>query len=133
MSQKEVEVILTRQLASYLTMPIFVVDPEGSLLFYNEPAESILGHRFEETGELPLADWATMFRPTDENGADLPSEQLPLVIALKRQRPSHGHFRIVGLDGKLRCLEVTAVPLIGQANRFLGALAIFWEMESQCG
>lgn len=130
MSQKEVEVILTRQLASYLTMPIFVVDPAGSLLFYNEPAESILGHRFEETGELPLADWATMFRPTDENGTELPADQLPLVIALKRQRPSHGHFRIVGLDGTLRSLEVTAVPLIGQANRFLGALAIFWEMET---
>lgn len=50
MSQKEIGVILTRQLASYLAMPIFIVDPTGALLFYHEPTEQILGLRFEETG-----------------------------------------------------------------------------------
>ena len=35
MLQKAIEVILMRQLASYLAMPIFVVDPDGNLLFYN--------------------------------------------------------------------------------------------------
>ena len=127
MSQKEVEIILTRQLASYLTMPIFVVDPDGRLLFYNEPAELLLGHRFEETGELPLAEWATMFEPTDDDGRHVETDKLPLVIALKQRRPAHGHLRIVGLDGEPHSLEVTALPLIGQANRFLGAMAIFWE------
>jgi len=38
MSHKPVELILMRQLASYLAMPIFVVDPVGNVLFYNEPA-----------------------------------------------------------------------------------------------
>src|SRR5439155_856752 len=37
--QKQVEIILMRQLASYLTLPVFVVDPEGNLLYYNPPAE----------------------------------------------------------------------------------------------
>ena len=45
MGQQEIEVILSRQLFSYLMIPIFLVDPEGSLLFYNEPAETILGRR----------------------------------------------------------------------------------------
>jgi hypothetical protein len=27
----------------------------------------------------------------------------------------------------LREIEVTAFPLVGQADRFLGAIAIFWE------
>jgi hypothetical protein len=35
MAQKEIEVILTRQLASYLAMPIIIIDPLGTLLFYN--------------------------------------------------------------------------------------------------
>ncbi len=34
--QQEIEMILARQLASYLVMPIFVVDPAGTLVFYNE-------------------------------------------------------------------------------------------------
>jgi hypothetical protein len=29
-----------RQLASYLAMPILLVDPVGTLLFYNEPPRS---------------------------------------------------------------------------------------------
>src|SRR5206468_1146467 len=33
-SQQEIEVILTRQLATYLAVPVFIVDPEGTLLFY---------------------------------------------------------------------------------------------------
>ena len=36
-------------------------------------------------------------------------------------------FEIQGLDGARRMIEVTAFPLIGMANRFLGALALFWE------
>jgi PAS domain-containing protein len=56
MPQQEIEMILVRQLASYLAMPIFVVDPQGTLVFYNEPAELLLGRRFEETGEMSIAD-----------------------------------------------------------------------------
>ena len=32
-----------------------------------------------------------------------------------------------GLDGTRRHVEVTAFPLVGQAGRFLGAVALFWE------
>ena len=42
MAQKDIELILTRQLASYLATPVFIVDAIGTLVFYNEPAEVIL-------------------------------------------------------------------------------------------
>jgi PAS domain-containing protein len=125
--QKEIEVILTRQLASYLAMPVFMVDPEGTLLYYNEPAELILGRRFEETGEMPASEWSTIFQPTDDSGAPFPVEDLPLVVALNQRRPDHRTFWIRGLNGKRRHIEATAFPLIGMAGRYLGALAIFWE------
>lgn len=35
MSQKEIEVTLTRQLASHLAMPIFIVDPKGGEIMSN--------------------------------------------------------------------------------------------------
>ncbi len=127
MPQQAIEVILMRQLASYLAMPIFVVDPAGNLLFYNEPAEALLGRRYEETGEMPVEEWSRIFQPTTADRSPLPSEALPLVIALQQRRAAHLAFQIRGLDGVSRQLEVTAFPLDGQGGRHLGAVAIFWE------
>jgi PAS domain-containing protein len=127
--QREVEIILARQLTSYLALPVFIVDPAGNLIYYNEPAEPILGQIYEETGEMPLAEWSTIFVPTDAEGVPLPPESLPLVIALRERRPTHLDFWIRGLDGARRHLGVTALPIIGQAGRFLGAMALFWEAD----
>jgi PAS domain-containing protein len=111
-------------------MPIFIVDPLGTLLFYNEPAEQILGLRFEETGTMPADEWATVFMPTDAQGAPLAPQTLPLRRALTERQPIHGDFWIRGLDQARRHIAVTALPLIGQAGRDLGAVAIFWEVKT---
>lgn len=50
MPAHEIEIILSRQLADCLTVPVFIVNPEGSLIFYNEPAEQILGQKLQDTG-----------------------------------------------------------------------------------
>ena len=129
MPQQAIEVILMRQLASCLAMPIFLVDPGGNLLFYNEPAEALLGRRYEETGEMPLEEWARIFHPASADGSPLPPEALPLVIALQQHRAAHLVFQIRGLDGVHRMIEATAFPLDGQGGRYLGAVAIFWEVS----
>ena len=77
MVPKEVEMILARQLASYLALPMFLVDPQGTLIYYNEPAENILGMRFQETGEMPAIEWATIFNPHDEHGVTVSPDMLP--------------------------------------------------------
>ncbi len=104
------------------------MDPEGNLIFYNERAELILGQQFEETGEMPAETWATIFRPIDEKGELLAAESLPLMVALAERRPAHRRFWIRGLDNVLRHIEVSASPIVGQADRHLGALALFWEV-----
>ncbi len=129
MAQKEIEVILTRQLASYLAMPIIIVDSSRTLLFYNEPAERILGMRFEETGEVPADEWMATTLVTDEGGTPLAPEMRPLMIAVTERRPTHGDMWFQGLDHVRRHIEITAFPLIGQAERHLGAMAIFWEVK----
>jgi PAS domain-containing protein len=129
MFPKEIEVILARHLASCLAMPIFIVDPDGNLLFYNEPAEAILGRRFEETGEMTAEEWSTAYTPTDNAGQLLPADALPLVIATRERRPAFRSFWICSLDQVPRYISVTAFPLIGQGNRFLGAMSIFWETD----
>ncbi len=130
MVQKPVEVILMRQLASCLATPIFLVDMEGTLIFYNEPAETVLGLRFEETGEMPHERWATTWSPTALDGSPLAPEELPLSIALEKHRTAHLALRIRGLDGVPRRVAVTAFPLEGQGGRHLGAVAIFWEDDT---
>jgi PAS domain-containing protein len=127
MTQRAIEVILTRHLASYLAMPILIVDGEGNLVFYNEPAERVLGRRFEETGEMPASEWTTVFAPTDDRGGALEPGTLPLMIALTDRRPAHGSLWIHALDSVPRRIEVTAFPLLGHGDRHLGAVAIFWE------
>jgi PAS domain-containing protein len=129
MPQREVEVILTRQLASYLAVPVFVVDPGGDLVFFNEPAEPILGRRFEETGEMTQQELIAIFKPTDAEGSPIKFEDHPIGIALAELHPAHRRFRIQGMDGVARTIDCTAIPLLGQAERALGALCVFWEIH----
>jgi len=129
-AQHDVELIVLKQAASYLATPIFIVDLDGTLLFYNEPAESILGRRYDETGEMPMAEWGSAWTPTDDDGNPLDVNELPLAIAVSERRPAHGAMRIVGGDGAARRIEVTAFPLIGQSGRDLGSIAVFWEDRS---
>lgn len=126
MSGNEIEVILMRQLASCLTMPIIVVAPDGALIYYNEPAEAILGRRFDEAGELPYDAWTAVFQPRGEDGSPLPPGARPMAVALYERKPFHRGFWITGLDGVSRRVEVTAFPLVGLHGRHLGAVAILW-------
>ena len=126
MTSNKLEIILSRQLADSLSIPVFIVDHVGNLLFYNEPAEEILGLRFEETGSMPVSEWSTLFKPQDKAGNLLPMSELPLVQTITNQEPAHGSFWINSLKGPLHKISVTSFPIIGRPNHFLGAIAIFW-------
>ena len=127
MANQEIEIILSRQWADNLSIPVFLVDTKGNLLFFNEPAEVILGLRFEETGAMPVEEWSTIFKPQDINGKPLPMESLPLVKTLTNKIPEHGGFWIKSLEGKMFEIAVTSFPIIGRPDRFVGAIALFWK------
>ncbi|MBK8504362.1 MAG: PAS domain-containing protein [Saprospiraceae bacterium] len=122
----DIEIILSRQLADCLSVPVFIVDPQGTLLFYNEPAEGILGKRFTDTGSMPVGEWSTMFKPFNDKGKALLPKELPLVRTLHRKEPAHGSFWIKSLDGSSYKISVTSYPIIGRSKVFSGAVAIFW-------
>ena len=124
-----IEIILNRQLADCLAIPVFITDIDGNLLFYNEPAEEILGRRYEDTGEIPVEVWSTVFKNKDENEEPLSPDELPLVKTLKNQLPYFKTFWIESLQGKAEKISVTSYPIIGRAGGFLGAVAIFWRPE----
>jgi PAS domain-containing protein len=126
MGQYPVELILVRHLASRLAIPVFVVDASGELIYFNEPAERVLGRRFDEIRSMPFEEWTTAFAPASQ-GRPLDADQLPLVVALRRSTPAHSEFEIVSADGVKRSIEVTAFPIIAPVDRIIGAVAMFWE------
>src|SRR5438552_18052022 len=114
--QRNLVLILARELASNSATPMFVVDPEGTLIFFNEPAEKVLGRSFAETGALGPDEWGTMFAPIDTAGQPIPVDHLPLAKAMRQLLPGHLEMNIVGLDGERRKIAVTAIPHFARAN-----------------
>jgi hypothetical protein len=130
---RELILILARDLTSRLATPAFVVDAEGTLVYFNEAAEPVLGRTYAESGSLRAGAWATEWAPTDGDGRPLALDELPLGIAFREGRPAHRAMRITGGDGTARDIEVTAFPLCAQPELILGAIAIFWELPGIAG
>lgn len=127
----EIEIILNRQLADCLSIPVFITDTVGNLIFYNIPAEEVLGKRFEETGEMPVEEWSVIFKPVDAFNKEIPPEDLPLVKTLKHFLPYHRSFWIKSLKGQSEKIALTSYPVINRENKFLGAVAMFWKVKDE--
>jgi PAS domain-containing protein len=123
--QKPIELIQARMLISSLSTAAFLVDREGTLLFYNEAAEELLGLRFDEAGPMGPDEWGTQFRPREPGGQELTVEELPLTIALRQGRPGHAHMHITAADGEDHEIQVSALPIEAGGSQ-QGAFAIFW-------
>ena len=124
--QKHLVLILAREFASNLATPTLIADADGTLVFYNEAAEEVVGHSFAESGEIPLDEWTSSFSPRDAQGRPLAPERRPARIALDERRAAHERFRITSRDGVDRDVAVTAFPLFAHADEFVGVVAIFW-------
>jgi PAS domain-containing protein len=124
--QKNLLLILARDVASKLATPMFVVDADGTLVFFNEGAERVLGETFADAGEMKRDEWSTGYEPVDDGGKPIAFEELPLGIALTQGRPAHKTFRIKGADGVTRNLAATGIPLLAHQDDIVGAVALFW-------
>ncbi len=121
-----VELILARQLASGLAVPVLLVDVRGDTLFYNEPAEAIFGRHFDEIDALPFEERTAILAPRRESGEPLTVDHLPGMMAMRERRPAHAEFYIRGFDGITRAVEATAVPIESAGGHVLGALIVLW-------
>ena len=131
MAQQPVEMILVRQLAGYLFVPVLVVDTTGTVVFYNEPAERILGVRFEETGRIDPEEADRLVELSDDPAADPDEAGRPVVTALQQRRPIHARRWLLRRSDRVRLqVELTVFPVIDQEERLLGAVAMFWERQA---
>src|SRR5262245_35633438 len=130
MSQQSVEMILVRQLAGYLFVPVVVVDTTSTVIFYNEPAERILGVRFEETGRIDSHEVDRLIELSEDPAAGPDDPGRPLLTALQQRRPVHARRWLLRRSDRVRLqVELTAFPIIDQEERLLGAVVMFWEHQ----
>jgi PAS domain-containing protein len=106
---------------------MFITDADGTLVFYNEPAERILGRSFAAAGEIAASEWESLFRVESVDGQPMPLEQMPAGIAFLERRAASGPLRITGLDGTKHEIATSAFPLFKRGRDFVGVVAIFWE------
>jgi PAS domain-containing protein len=128
MASQPLELILARNLISGIGLAAFLVDPDGVLVFFNDAAGELIGRRFEEVGRLRRDQW-NEFGPFDEFGKLMPTEELPVTLALRKGLPAHDRFRISSGGDEMTEVDVSALPL-GSADGFKGAIVVFWRTDS---
>ena len=125
--QQPLPLIMMRELADNVATPLFLVDRDGVLVYYNEAAEVLLGLRFVDAGSLTADEWSARWAAEDVEGNPLPNDQRPIAVAMRERRPTHRPMNLFNGDGSKRTIEVTAFPLLARADDVVGAAAIFWE------
>ena len=127
--QKQLVLIMARAFASNLSTPALLADARGYLVYYNEAAESVVGKRFAEYGEMPLDEWLEPFMPRASTGELLPIEDRPTWIALNDRRPAHLRYTVTSTDGVEREIDTSAFPLFAHADEFVGVIVLFWRKQ----
>jgi PAS domain S-box-containing protein len=126
-AHKSLPVILAREFASNLATPLAVIDEDGTLVFFNEPAERIIGQTHAELGDLPEEEWRARFQAERRDGTQISADEMPTSVARRLRRPAHETLHFTMLDGQQRTLSVTAIPMLGREQDVAGVVVVFWE------
>jgi PAS domain-containing protein len=127
-AEQSLPLILAREFASNIATPLALIDATGRLVYFNEPAERIVGATPAELGELTEDQWRARFSAQHLDGTPAGIDEMATVVARRELRPAHQRLVITTLDGLRRTLGVTAVPLLeGEREELVGCVVLFWE------
>jgi two-component system CheB/CheR fusion protein len=100
---------------------ITMVDRHGSIIFANRRAEELLGMSRTELTDMSYDD--SGFRITDENGAPIPTEELPFSRIRETRKPvSRFTHRVQRPDGTTVDLAITGNPIYDHDGSVDGAV-----------
>ena len=119
--------ILARELASNVATPFLVLDADGTLVFFNERAEQIIGSTASELGDLTEDEWRALLQVERLDGTPVPSEETPSSVARRECRPVLDTLVYTRQDGHRMKLVVMAVPLLAHTDDLAGVFLVFWE------
>jgi PAS domain-containing protein len=116
MESRPVELILAHNLSEHLASPVLLLDAKGTLIFFNEPAEPILGLSYEDVGELPVDEWTSRM-----------DGDLAFMRSVDAHRTACHDVVLTLADGTSRTFQAVTLPLTGREGRHLGAIVILGE------
>jgi PAS domain-containing protein len=128
---KSLPLILARELAANLSTAMFLLDANGTLVFFNDAAETIIGKPFAELGEISANEFGEVLHMTTPDGETIRRRDSPAGIAFLQHRPSHQVLYVTGYDEKRRLVEATAYPLFGAAKEMHGVVSVFWQLPDE--
>jgi hypothetical protein len=120
------QLILARELAANLATPMFLIDAAGTLVFFNEAAELMLGKSYGEVGPITALEFGTMLATAYLDGTPMRRRDSAPGVAFYRREPCHQSVLASTLDGTREQFEVTAYPLFGRVGEMHGVLTLFW-------
>jgi PAS domain-containing protein len=118
---------LARELATNLDAPMFLLDADGILTFFNAAAATLIGKTYSEIGRISGEEFGGVLHLTTTDGAPLRRRDSPAGVAFIDRRPAHQTLTATGYDGVRRVLDATAHPLFGPAGEWQGVVSVFWE------
>jgi PAS domain-containing protein len=81
--------ILAREFAANLATPMFLIDAEGTLVYFNEAAELMLGKSYAEVGPITANEFGARLQMAELDGSPLRRRDSPAGIAFYKREPSH--------------------------------------------
>jgi PAS domain-containing protein len=126
-AQKSLPLILAREFAANLATPMVLMDEAGRLVFFNEPAEQIIGQTHADVGELGPDEWGRLFEVERIDGTPVEIGTTPAGVSLAKGRPAHDTLAFTTVDGIRHEIAVTAFPILGREDEVLGVVSVFWE------
>jgi PAS domain-containing protein len=124
---KSLVLIRAKHLAESVTTPMFIIDNDGNMIFFNEAAEVKVGRAFADVGQIPVAEWQEQFKVRELDDTPAPLESMPGWFQLQKERPGLGELMFTTFDGRDLRIAVCALPLFSGEDQFEGALVLFWE------
>ena len=131
MPNRPLPLILAREFAANVATPFLVLDSEGTLVFFNERAEQIIGSTWAEFGELPEQEWRSRLQVERLDGTPVPNDETPSAVARREHRPVQETLVYTDADGRRLTLSVTATPILGREDELVGVFLLFWEVAQE--
>ena len=128
-SEPSLPLILARELAANLATPMFLIDSGGTLVYFNEAAELLLGKSYGEIGGITALEFGTMLNLENVDGTPMRRRDSPAGVAFYEREPAHRTLLATTLDGTRQPFEVTAYPLFGHVGDMHGVLTVFWRAK----
>jgi hypothetical protein len=127
---KSLPLILAREFAANLATPMFLIDANGILVFYNDAAAMLLGRPFAELGEIAAGEFGAVLALATPEGEAVRRRDSPAGIAFFERRPAHATVLATAYDGVRRTYEATAYPLFATTGDMHGVISVFWEQAA---